>query len=363
MQNQAKHTLPGVRWCFESMDRMRRRRGESLDRVGYGPQSTASEILLDTPLFRLHAYGGDSNAPVALIVPAPIKRHYIWDLAPQRSVVQRALRSGLRLFLIEWKDPQDHAGAAGLDEYADTLIGQCIDEIVRRSGKAPLFLLAHSLGGVLTTIYAALHPERVAGLVLIETPLHFALATGSFRSLLAVAPAAAEVTRVFQNVPGSVLSMASLTASPTTFALERYADLVASMPSREAMRVHLQVERWTLDEAAMAPQLFEQVVEQLYREDLFYRGSLSVSGRTLGPRDVRAPMLAVYDPRSRIIPPASVIAFQEAAASTAKHLSAYHGDVGVGLAHVGVLVGASAHRQLWPEIFEWMHGIRCGMPS
>ena len=33
--------------------------------------------------------------PVLLIVPAPIKRHHIWDLMPGRSVVARALAADL----------------------------------------------------------------------------------------------------------------------------------------------------------------------------------------------------------------------------------------------------------------------------
>jgi poly(3-hydroxyalkanoate) synthetase len=32
-----------------------------------------------------------------LTVPAPIKRHYIWDLEPRVSVVARCLAHGLRV--------------------------------------------------------------------------------------------------------------------------------------------------------------------------------------------------------------------------------------------------------------------------
>jgi polyhydroxyalkanoate synthase len=32
----------------------------------------------------------------------------------------------------------------------------------------------------------------------------------------------------------------------------------------------------------------------------------------------------------------------------------YAGDVGVNLQHVGVLVGKSAHEQIWPAIFAWL---------
>jgi polyhydroxyalkanoate synthase subunit PhaC len=52
-----------------------------------------------------------------------------------------------------------------------------------------------------------------------------------------------------------------------------------------------------------------------------------------------------------VIPPASVVPVYEAAASADKLLR-YGGDVGVALQHVGVIVGRSAHRDLWPRILD-----------
>jgi polyhydroxyalkanoate synthase len=359
------HSFSGsIHWWFDSMDRARRMRGVTMDRLGYGPTESNYRTVLSTPAMRLRYYGGhDPNGPVALIVPAPIKRHYIWDISPERSVVQHALRAGMQVYLIEWIAPGAEENRLGLDEYGYALIDRCIDAIAAEENAAgrsaaPLFLLSHSLGGVFATIYAALQPQRIAGLVLVEAPLHFAGAAGSFVPLLALAPRADRVTDFCSPVPGSLLSLASMAASPATFGVERYADLIiASLDSHEALEGHWLVERWTLDETPMAGRLFEQVVEELYREDRLMLGRLTIAGRRIGPRDLVVPLLAVYDPRSVIIPPASMIAFCEAAASPLQRLLAYQGDTGVGLAHVGALVGRNAHATLWPDVFEWMQTI------
>jgi len=142
--------------------------------------------------------------------------------------------------------------------------------------------------------------------------------------------------------------------------MERYSDLVASLGSPEHIRSHFLVERWTLDEAPMAGRLFEQVVEHFYRENAFMRGTLTVSGRQLGPDRVTTPLLSVYDPHSVIIPPTSVIRFHEASGATARRLLAYTVDTGIGLSHVGALVGKNAHAFLWPQIFAWAGEI-CGL--
>lgn len=64
----------------------------------------------------------------------------------------------------------------------------------------------------------------------------------------------------------------------------------------------------------------------------------------------------VLNPGSAAAPPESFLWWRwrdrlASMADLAAHLS---GDVGVGLRHVGVLVGANAHRRLWPQILAWM---------
>lgn len=108
------------------------------------------------------------------------------------------------------------------------------------------------------------------------------------------------------------------------------------------------------DEFPLPGRLFVDIIELLYRNDRLMQGGLCVAGRQVGPRDLRAPLLCVVDPRSTIIPPKSIIPFHEAAASPVKKLLEYRGDVGVAVQHVGVLVGASAHAQIWPAIFDWL---------
>lgn len=345
----------GLRWWFETLDDARRRRGAAMARMGYGPVETPSVPVFSMPGMRLRHYGGSPGArDIALIVPAPIKRHYIWDLAPDCSVVRRALQSGMQVYLIEWMDPTEAEEGYGLEEYGHALIDAAVGAIRKWNPSGRLFLLGHSLGGVFAAMYSAAEAKAVDALVLIEAPQHFASDSGAFTPLVTFGPPAADVARLFGRIPGSVLSMTSVIASPSTFQFERSADFVASLGSQKHTRTHLQVERWTLDEAPMPGRLFEQVVEQLYRKDQFMRGILPVNGRNISPHDITCPLLSVYDPRSIVIPPASIIPFHHAASSRDKRLLAYKGDTGVALSHVGVLMGESAHRQLWPEIFDWL---------
>ena len=129
-----------------------------------------------------------------------------------------------------------------------------------------------------------------------------------------------------------------------------------SLTDPKALATHMRVERWTHDEFALPGKLFTDIVESLYRRDDFMGGRLAIGERSVGPHDLRAPLLSVVDFRSKVIPPQSVLPFHEAAGSERKLVLSYGGDVGVNLQHVGVLVGRSAHAMLWPQIFDWIEG-------
>jgi polyhydroxyalkanoate synthase len=347
----------GAGWAFhEQIDQIRRWQGKVLDALGFGPIETPSRVVLSEPGVTLRAYEDDGDeGPLLLIVPAPIKHAYIWDLVPWVSVVRQCVCNAIRVYLIQWERPWAAEQGYGLAEYADRLILDCLDAMEVEVGQSRAFLAGHSLGGTFAAIFSALHPERVQGLVLIGAPLHFGPGVGALGRLVAVAPRAHFLTAMPGNVPGSFLDMASLLASPMTFGAARWMDWLRSFPDPQAIDTHLRVERWTLDEMPMASRLFHEVVEELYREDRFLHGRLMVRGQRAAPTSVDAPLLSVVDARCPIAPPRSVLPFHHAVRSAETQLLWYEGDAGVVLQHVGMLVGKSAHQSLWPKILHWIH--------
>ncbi|MCA1855620.1 alpha/beta fold hydrolase [Massilia oculi] len=346
--------------ALKHMDRSRQARGRLFEQAGYGPRESPHTVLHREPGLNLRRYDGqaDAGAPAALLVPAPIKRSYIWDLAPEVSVVRRWIDAGYRVYLAEWTPLPEDGPDLGLADYGSRLLAACQQAIEADSAEGTLTVAGHSLGGILAAIYGCLHPDRVRATVLLESPLHFGGAASPFRALVEATPDAGRVAAAFGQVPGVFLNLMSALAEPRAFQWERMADRWLSLGSAERLATHMRVERWTHDEFALPGRLFTELVEDLYRRDAFMRGELEIDGRRIGPQALRAPLLGVVDPRSRLIPVAALARFHDAAASTHKCLLHYGGDVGVNLQHVGVLVGASAHGELWPAIFRWLEAHR-----
>jgi polyhydroxyalkanoate synthase len=351
------------RESLDWLDRARREQGRWLDRLGLGPIEAPWRSVLERPGFCLRGYAEPmAKGPALVIVPAPIKRAYIWDLAPGSSVVRATLAAGMAVYLVEWLEPEDEDLADwGLADYADGFLGEVLDAVEVETGADSALLAGHSLGGTLAAIFAARRPERVAGLVLIEAPLHFAEESGAFAPIIAAAPhAAGEIRKRLGFVPGAFLDQVSVRAAPESFVAERWLDAMASAADPGTLSTHIRAVRWMLDEFSLPGRLFEEVVAGLYRDDLFHKGELTLAGVRIGPGDIAAALVTVFNPHSRVVPPESVLPFVAACTRSERRTETYDGDVGVALQHVGALIGRRAHRELWPKLIQWMERVWTG---
>lgn len=343
--------------ALKQTDRSRQARGQMMERAGYGPRPSPSTIVHREPGLNLRRYGPQAaEGPSVLLVPAPIKRAYIWDMAPAISVVRRWIEHGYRVYLAEW-EPLNETGQGqdfGLAAYADRLLSACRAAMLADGSTGKPVIAGHSLGGVLAAIHGCLYADALRATIVLESPLHFDAAHCCFNKLVQATPDGRQLACSFGHVPGAFLNTMSALAEPQAFQWERWTDRWLSLGDPQALATHMQVERWTHDEFALPGRLFGDIVESLYRRDELMQDQLEIGGRRIGPQDLRTPLLSVVDPRSKLIPPAAVLPFHEAAASPRKEVLHYAGDVGVNLQHVGVLVGRSAHARLWPAVFAWL---------
>jgi len=109
--------LDGIRRVqLGTADILRRVQGRTLQAVGFGPDECPYRVIASSPFWRLRDYGKDSATQSVLIVAAPIKRPYIWDLAPSASAIRYCLKEGLRVRLLEWLPASLTTGNNGLAE-------------------------------------------------------------------------------------------------------------------------------------------------------------------------------------------------------------------------------------------------------
>ena len=337
---------------FAISDLFRRVQANALGVVGLGPRECQYQVIKSRSFWRLRDYSGPDAAPPLLVVAAPIKRPYIWDLAPAVSVLRYCLRHGLHVYLLEWMPPVEADAQAGLDEYVGEAIADCVTTIANAEHRLRPVLAGHSLGGTLAATYCALEPNRASGLVLLSAPLCFEPGSSGFRdSLVALARTPLSESNV---TAGSLLTHISAAVSPGTFFWSRWKDAALSVADPSAVEIHARVERWSLDEMALSSKLLNQIFHWLYDENRLCRGLLPILGRTVGPSRQNPPILAVINTLDEIAPLASVAPFIVKSPDKDSRIIEYPGEVGVVLQHLGVLLGRQAHASLWPQIVAWI---------
>src|SRR5258708_30376339 len=94
-------------------------------------------------------------------------------LKTDRSLVRSLITKGLDLWVIDWGQPGRTEGWLTIDDYVDDYIDAAVDRISHETGHDQVTLLGICEGGVFTTCYAALYPEKVKNLVLTITPIDF----------------------------------------------------------------------------------------------------------------------------------------------------------------------------------------------
>jgi polyhydroxyalkanoate synthase len=82
-----------------------------------------------------------------LIVPPQINKFYIYDLAPDKSMVKYLLDEGFQVFMVSWRNPTPEHRSWGLDDYV-TALDQAIDVSREVAGAERVNTVGACAGGI-----------------------------------------------------------------------------------------------------------------------------------------------------------------------------------------------------------------------
>ncbi len=118
--------------------------------IGRNLATTPGSVVYRNELLELIQYKPMSEKQYLkplLIVPPQINKFYIFDLSPEKSFVQYALKNGLQVLIVSWRNPDARHREWGLSTYVQAL-EQAVDVARAITGSKDVNLMGACAGGL-----------------------------------------------------------------------------------------------------------------------------------------------------------------------------------------------------------------------
>jgi polyhydroxyalkanoate synthase len=310
-----------------------------LELLHYKPEDAGIEVPEDE----------QCDVPI-LIVYALINKPYILDLQPERSVVRRLLEAGHDVYLIDWNEPSRMDQYLTLDDYVNRYIHNCVEEVAERSGQEQINILGYCMGGTMTAMYAALHPEKVNALALMAAGLYFDETGGVLEEWGSDEYYDPEdVTDAFGNVPAGMLDVGFALMDPVDNFVSKYVRLYDNLENEAFVENFARMERWLDEGIDLAGAAYEQFLGDIYQDNKLYKNELSLDGKHVDVSKIDMPILQLMGEYDHLIPAAASKPFNDVVGSDDIETIEYP------TGHIGLSVSGSSHEDVWPRAAEWFH--------
>jgi polyhydroxyalkanoate synthase len=308
-------------------------------------------------LYRCRPTGAKRKGIAVLIVYALVGRYQMIDLETDRSFVRKLLAEGIDVYYLDWGNPTPAQRWLTIDDYVSGYLDSCVDIVREREGIEQINLMGICQGGIFSTCYAALFPEKVERLILTVTPIDFhgdidAPVRGSgYMNLWARSLEPADIDALVDsmgNSPGSSIGFSFLMMNPIANLAKYSIELLEILDDDQKLLGFLRMERWISDRPNNPGEVVRQWFKDLYQGNKLVRNELVLGGRVVDLRRITMPVLNIYAEGDVVVPNSCSQGMQD------RFGTKDYTELGVPGGHIGTFVGGKAQKILAPSIVQWL---------
>ena len=312
-----------------------------------------SEIVYEEDRLKLRHYQREDKpkfrTPV-VVVYALVNRPYILDLKPGRSVVAHFIERGFDTYLVDWGVPTYADRHLTFDDYVNGYLSNVMDYLRERTGVESLNILAYCMGGTMSAMFSALHPERVKNLILMAAPIDFSGRDGLLN--VWTQQEHFDVDKfidAFGNCPADFLQSSFLLLRPIGNLVEKPVNFIENLHDDKFIDDFLTTETWLNDNIPVPGEIFREFVKYLYQKNLLVRNRMPVGKHIVNLKDIVCPVLNIMAGKDDLVPCSQGMSFTDLVGSTERKTILLEGS-----GHVGLAIGGRAQKEVWPTATEWL---------
>jgi len=316
--------------------------------VGVG--ETPNEVLIETRAYRLLHYqqivSKTARTPV-LVVYALINRSYVLDLQPDKSWIRSLLSQGFDVYLIDWKTPTAADKYVSFDDYVNCFIDDCVEAVLERNKVEKLTLHGYCMGGTMSTMYTALHQDKIKNLAVIA-PVVDGQKDSTVIANLAKNMDVDKMLQIMGNLQSEQLYAFYSTLKPFKQGINKYLNFLQNVDNEQFVGNFLRLEKWLYDTPPIAGETFRQWISDIYQKNLLVKNEMKLRDEIVDLSTIKVPLLNIIADEDHLVSPECSAPLNDVVSSTDKRLMKFH------TGHVGLIASLYSQNNVLPKVGQWL---------
>jgi polyhydroxyalkanoate synthase subunit PhaC len=313
---------------------------------------TPREIVYEEDRLKVYRYIGEEEPKFKIplcFVFALVNRPYIVDLKEGRSIIAQLVKAGFDTYLIDWGIPTRAERFLTTDDYVNGYILNVVEHLRERTGSDKVNMMGYCMGGILATMFTAIHQDLVKNLIVLATGIDFASREGLIN--LWTDPRYFDPDKFVDtmgNIPAEFLQAAFLMIKPIDNLVDKNINLMENVHRDQFVDDFLYMETWLNDNTPVPGEVFREFAKYLFQQNLLVQNRMRLGRHLIDLRKITCPLLNLMARKDHLVPCSQSEPLNDLVSSTDKEKIIWPAG------HIGLGVSSRAHKELWPRVVKWI---------
>jgi polyhydroxyalkanoate synthase len=267
---------------------------------------------------------------------------------------------GFKVYMVDWGTPTRAHARLRLQDYADRMMNQAINEVLKHSGAKQVSLMGWCMGGLLCLMQAGLKRDaRIANIVTVASPIDTRQGSGVIAGMGRAINTPAKLLRKLtdfrllnidpqiMHIPGWMTTLMFKMTDPIG-SVTTYWDLLMGLWDREFVETHSTTADYLNNMLAYPAGVMQDMLVRVTVDNKLAKGEIRLGTKVSRFANIEAPLYVFAGKGDALVSPSTARAVIDLVSSTDKRFEVAPGG------HMGVILGSKARENVWKSSADWL---------